>query len=122
MPSLDDRRIDRNADTHERHRRNWQRLRQGAGTSDIVVTAPLHNTGGTITFGESDNETPSGTPNGSLTTFGISHPPVSGSVKVYLNGQRMTVGGSDDYTISGQTITFAIAPKTGDRIVVDYLY
>lgn len=117
-----DRQIDRNADTHERHRRNWQRLKEGAATGTIVVSAPLHNTGSGITFGESDNETPTGTPNGSLTTFGISHVPVSGSVKVYLNGQRLVVGGSDDYTISAQTITFLIAPHTGDKIRVDYLY
>jgi hypothetical protein len=30
-------RIDRNADTHERHRRNWQRLSEGAATFGLIV-------------------------------------------------------------------------------------
>ena len=66
-----------------------------------------------------DDETPSGTPNGILTTFTIvSTPNPTSSLKVYLDGQRMKL--TTDYTFSGRTITFLTAPLTGSIITVDY--
>lgn len=66
-----------------------------------------------------DSETPTGTVNGSNTDFTLANTPISGSLKVYVNGQRMKAGG-EDYTLSGKTITFVTAPPTGSIILVDY--
>ena len=65
-----------------------------------------------------DGETPTGSINGSNTDFVLANTPVSGSVKVFLNGvrQKLTI----DYTISGTTITFLVAPVTNDIILCDY--
>ena len=38
---------------------------------------------------------------------------------VYLSGMRQKV--TDDYTITENTVTFVSAPKTGQKIVVDYI-
>lgn len=65
-----------------------------------------------------DGETPSGLVDDNNTVFTLASTPVVGSVKVYLNGIRMKV--TEDYTISGTTLTFVIAPATGDNILVDY--
>ena len=65
-----------------------------------------------------ENETPVGAVNGVNTVFTIAYAPIDGSVQVYVNGllQSVTV----DYTISSQTITFLVAPETGDIILVSY--
>ena len=67
-----------------------------------------------------DKETPSGTVNGSNTTFTLANTPVAGSEHVHINGLLMDVGAGNDYTISGATITFTPAPETGDKIRVSY--
>ncbi len=58
---------------------------------------------------------------GSGTAFTLAHVPTSGSVALYGNGQRLTVG--IDYTISGITITI-IAPATYSTgaVLADYTY
>jgi hypothetical protein len=65
-----------------------------------------------------ENEVPTGDIDDLNTDFVISDTPISGSVKVYLNGVRMAE--TEDYTISGTTITFLIAPATDDTILIDY--
>ncbi len=52
----------------------------------------------------------------------LANTPTAGTERVYLNGQRVTPGASNDYTISGSTVTFAIALQTGDVVLVDYKY
>lgn len=64
------------------------------------------------------NEVPSGTVNGSNTSFTITTAPVTGTLRVYINGVRQKV--TDDYTLSGTTITFVTPPLTGDKLLVDY--
>jgi len=66
-----------------------------------------------------DDETPTGTVNGVNKTFVLANTPISGSVKVLVNGQRMKSGG-EDYTISGSTITFNTAPPINSIILTDY--
>lgn len=63
-------------------------------------------------------ETPSGSINSSNVTFTLANTPKVGSEMVYQNGllQAVTV----DYTISGGTITYLVAPTTGDTLVVTY--
>ena len=66
-----------------------------------------------------DDETPTGTPNGVLTTFTINHAPSPvSSLKVYLDGMRMKL--TTDYTFSSTTITFLTAPLTDSIITVEY--
>ncbi len=69
-----------------------------------------------------DNEEPSGTINGVNDTFTLANTPTAGTEHLYKNGIRMRPGGSDDYTISGATITFVSAqiPVTGDVLICDY--
>jgi hypothetical protein len=66
-------------------------------------------------------ETPSGSINGSNTTFTLANTPTSGTEQVYLNGILQEPGAGNDYTISGATITYLTAPATGDRLRVSYM-
>lgn len=66
------------------------------------------------------SETPSGTVNGSNVTFTLANTP-AGFVHVHLDGLLQDVGGGNDYTISGATITFVSAPLTGSKIRVSYI-
>lgn len=64
-------------------------------------------------------ETPSGSVNGSNTSFTLSSAPSESSmVMIFVDGiyQRPTT----DYTISGTTITMTIAPATAQDIRVCY--
>lgn len=65
-----------------------------------------------------DDETPSGTMNGVNTDFNTNLIPATGSLKVFRNGQRLKV--TEDYTLSGQTITFINPPESDEIILVDY--
>lgn len=65
-----------------------------------------------------DDETPSGTINGSNQTFTLANSPIPSSVKVYLGGVRLRV--TQDYTLSGRTLTFTNAPQVGEILLVDY--
>lgn len=66
----------------------------------------------------------SGLVNGSNTVFTVSEGSyVSGSLRVYLNGQLQTQGASSDWTEtspSAGTFTFITAPFSGDVITVSY--
>jgi len=67
-------------------------------------------------------ETPSGSVNGSNTSFTLANTPASGTEHVYLNGLLQEPGAGNDYTISTNTITMLSAPLTGDRLRVSYLF
>jgi hypothetical protein len=67
-------------------------------------------------------EVPSGTVNGVNTTFTLANTPTTDSQRIIVNGIDLTEGIGQDYTISGDTITFATAPETGDVLLVDYVY
>jgi len=68
-----------------------------------------------------DDETPSGTVNGSNADFTIAKTPnPTSSLKVYVNGQRMRV--TEDYTLSARTITFITPPPTGSILLCDYRF
>jgi hypothetical protein len=91
----------------------------GAGTISIAVNS--------ATFIAVANyvvrETPTGTPNGVLTTFTLANTPIAGSEHVYVNGILQNSGGGNDYTIATNTITFlsGAIPQTDDVIRVTYL-
>ena len=67
-----------------------------------------------------DAEVPSGTIDGSNKTFTIAHTPISGSLKLFLNG--MLLKENDDYTLSGTTITMNYAPESGSNFIASYRY
>lgn len=64
------------------------------------------------------NEVPTGSVDGSNTDFTLVNTPDPKELKVYVNGQRLKQ--TEDWTISGDTLTFNIAPPTNSIILVDY--
>lgn len=64
-------------------------------------------------------EVPAGVINGVNTVFTLQNTPVSGTDMVFLSGQ-LQAGGGVDYTLSGKTITFKIAPNIGEQLFVFY--
>ena len=68
-----------------------------------------------------DDETPSGTLNGSNKTLTIVNTPNPiTSFKLFVNGQRQAL--TTDYTISGKTITTVVAYPSGTIVRCDYKY
>ena len=66
-----------------------------------------------------DDEVPAGTINGTNKDFTINNTPSPAtSLRVFVNGQKMTL--TEDYTYTNQTITFVTAPPTTSVITVDY--
>lgn len=60
---------------------------------------------------------PTGTINGSNTTFTLSPTPsVAANVNCFENGLQQQQGAGNDYTISGATITYLTAPPTGAKL------
>ena len=65
------------------------------------------------------HETPAGSVDDVNTTFTLSYTPITPTaLGVFQNGLYQKQG--TDYTLAGQTITFAVAPLTGDVIVACY--
>jgi hypothetical protein len=58
--------------------------------------------------------------NGSTTVFTLDNTPISNSLQVYLNGLLQEKGSGKDYTHSGTTVTFSIAPFTNDILLIHY--
>jgi len=75
-------------------------------------------TSGTISFVRLEVPTPA--PNGSVTAFTLAHTPVANTETVFLNGIAQIP--TDDYTISGATITMVAAPRSTDQLSVSYFY
>lgn len=95
------------------------------GTSGYVLTSNGASANPTFQAAASAptfyQEVPSGTINGSNTTFTLAHTPASAnSVLLFENGVAQTQGGSSDYTISGATITYNTAPPTGTLLLAQY--
>ena len=66
-------------------------------------------------------EAPSGTVNGSNVTFTLANTPGNAATVVLtLDGMVLTQGVSKDYTISGGTITMAVAPALGQSLWAVY--
>jgi len=66
------------------------------------------------------NETPSVTDGSADVT--LTNTPRTDTQRVYLNGVRQVPGASNDYTISGNTITFTDNLSSDDIVLVDYIY
>jgi|SRR5581483_47276 len=90
---------------------------KGNGTAISAATA------GTDYMAPSDfvvNETPSGTINGSNTSFTLANTPLAGTEQIFQDGILLLKGAGLDYTISGATITMINAPATGDNLRASY--
>jgi hypothetical protein len=70
------------------------------------------------------DEVPSGTIDGSNASFTLANTPLAGKLLVFKNGQKMFIGASNDYTLSGAVVSFVAAtiPLTGDTVQVTYIY
>jgi len=88
---------------------NTDGLGGGGGTTSPVTETPAGAVDGVIDeFGNITGNT----------EFTLSQTPVPGSVRVWLNPGRQAPG--VNYTISGSTLTFFIAPLVDDIITTDY--
>lgn len=83
-------------------------------SSGIKVTTPTPNF--------AVRETPTGSVDGSNTSFSLANTPTAGTEEAFLNGILQEPGSGNDYTISGAIITYLTAPVTGDRLRVSYRY
>ena len=105
-----------NADT------TWLSTANSGGTLNttaITFSNPI-TAGGLTAANFVDKEVPSGSINGSNTSFVLANTPTAGSEHVYLNGVLQESGAGNDYTITGATITMLTAPLTGEKIRVSY--
>lgn len=84
----------------------------------ITISPGIISGGVTVNF--ADEETPSGTINGTNLVFTVAHTPTSGTLKLYKNGLRLKRG--TDYTISSATITMLYTMDVGSTLVCDYRY
>lgn len=92
------------------------------GTLGSTAVTYVQDTAGTLSpTNFVTEETPSGSINGSNTSFTIANTPTAGTVKLYLNGVRQKSGAGNDYTITTNTITMTIAPVSGDVLIADYM-
>ena len=93
----------------------------------------LPDEGGLLTAGEATwvqaeaavgrfvhDETPTGSVNGSNTSFTTANAPVAGTLIVHEGGVRKLL--TTDFTLSGSTITMTYAPPNGSYLRVDYRY
>ena len=87
-------------------------------TLSTTVTGALKGNGTAISaITNIAGETPSGTINNSNTAFTLANTPLTGTVRLYLDGVRTTA-----YSITGSSITMTIAPNYGQTILADYSY
>jgi hypothetical protein len=67
------------------------------------------------------NETPTGVINGVNTAFTLAYTPATTlSVMLWLNGQLLTQGVSNDFTVGSQTLTMSFPPQSGDILLTMY--
>lgn len=67
------------------------------------------------------NEAPVGAIDGTNATFTLAHAPTSASsVMLWLNGQLLTQGAGNDFTVTSQTLTMSFPPQSGDILLTMY--
>lgn len=85
------------------------------GNGFTAWNSQVYAGGGSIVVGE----VPSGTLNGTNTTFTTSHNYVPGTIEVFRNGLRehLSIGFTE---ASANTIAFSTAPLSSDDVLVNY--
>ena len=95
------------------------------GTTPITVyvNPTTHRMLVTSDVNFADEETPTGTIDGSNTSFTLANTvdPV-GSLILVLNGAVQKSGSGNDFTLSGTTITYEVAPPTNSVLIAWYRY
>ena len=100
----------------------WSALSYASSSSSSISTAVQTALDAKLTVADYVvRETPSGSVNGTNTSFTLAFTPVSGSESVFLNGILQEPGSGNDYTIAADTITFLFTPVSGDKIRVSYI-
>ena len=67
------------------------------------------------------DETPTGTIDGTNTTFTLAHTPnPTTTLLIFLNGLKLRP--TTDFSVSGTTLTMVKAPRTGAILRVEYFY
>lgn len=67
------------------------------------------------------NEVPVGLIDGSNTTFSLAYLPIpSGALSLYYNGQLLDQGPTEDFILSGTTITTFFTPRPSDKLKATY--
>lgn len=123
--------------TYNQANNDWEPANAGSGTGNVIsneissvdgqVTVASGTGGKTIKF-QTDvvREIPTGAINSSNLVFTLAHTPIVGSESVYLQGLLMNSNATftQNYTISGDTITFEVGttPQTGNALLVSYRY
>lgn len=87
---------------------------------EFKTTIPRGGTpfGGSVVHKFIDDETPTGTVNGTNKAFTWSKAPIG--LQAFVNGQKMTI--TEDYTEAGKVTTFLTAPPTGSIVRGYYRY
>jgi hypothetical protein len=84
------------------------------GSGDVTVAA-------TASTPAAVRETPSGTLNGSNTSYTLTYTPnPAASLTLWLNGVEQIA--ATDYTISGASISYTFPPKSSDLMVAEYTH
>ena len=97
----------------------WTSIPNCTGALQYSTTSHTFSCGTVLTGTLVDAETPSGTC--PTTTLSLANSPSpTTSLKLYENGQRLIVGSSNDYTLSGSTITLNTSCPTGTLFIADY--
>jgi phage-related tail fiber protein len=101
----------------------WLSTANQGGTLDTTAITWINpvTSGSLTTSNFVFDETPSGSVNGSNTTFTVANTPVSGTLQLYIEGWKLVPGSGNDFTVSGATITLATAPLTGERLYANYI-
>lgn len=88
------------------------------GANSAVTTISTSGVPSCASTGATFNQAaPTGTINGSNTSFTLSPAPSnSADVNCFENGIQQQQGAGNDYTISGATITYLTAPPTGTKL------
>jgi len=98
------------------------------GTSYLIAGTNIGITSGSngsITISNSQtlewNERLTGTTNGINTTFNLAYTPKTAlSIMLFLNGMLLEQGASNDFTISGTTVTMSEAPLPDSKLTATY--
>jgi hypothetical protein len=98
-------------------------LKQGEdGSLQVFVKA---NSGivtdGTSVYIDYYKDIPSGAADGTNVTFTLTNTPVTNYEQVFLNGILQESGIGNDYTIATKTVTFGLAPRSGDKVRANYI-
>ena len=100
----------------------WMCTSNTGGTigTTAIVWAAMNPVSGLSSANFVDKEIPSGSINGSNTSYTLAFNPTSNSEHVYLNGVLQESGAGNDYTISGAGVVMLTAPLSGEKIRVSY--